>query len=49
MDEIRINAAIAELNALIQSLTQRCINLAADLAAAQAEIKSLKEKPVEDQ
>jgi hypothetical protein len=43
MDEARINAAIAELNSLIQSLIQRNINLAGDLAVAQAEIKQLKE------
>lgn len=39
MDESRINAAIAELNAIIQSLIQRNINLAGDLAVARAEIK----------
>lgn len=41
MDETRINAAIAELNALIQSLIQRNINLAGDLAVAQKEIERL--------
>jgi len=34
MDETRINAAVAELNAMIQSLIQRNINLAGDLAVA---------------
>lgn len=38
-DEVRINAAIAELNAMIQSLIQRNINLAGDLAVAQQTIK----------
>lgn len=41
MDELRINAAIAELNAMIQSLIQRNINLAGDLAVAKAQIESL--------
>jgi hypothetical protein len=44
MDETRIAAAIAELNALIQSLIQRNINLASDLAVAQKELAELKEK-----
>lgn len=43
MDE-RVQAAIAELNALIQSLIQRNINLAGDLAVAQKELNQLKEK-----
>lgn len=43
MDELRINAAIAELNAIIQSLIQRNINLAGDLAVARAEIETLKQ------
>lgn len=38
-DEIRINAAVAELNAIIQSLIQRNINLAGDLAVAQQKLK----------
>ena len=42
-DEVRINAAIAELNAMIQSLIQRNINLAGDLAVAQKELTQLKE------
>jgi hypothetical protein len=44
MDETRINAAIAELNAMIQSLIQRNINLAGDLAVANKELSTLKEK-----
>ena len=43
MDEIRVNAAIAELNYQIQMLIQRNINLAGDLAVALNEIKQLKE------
>ena len=43
-DEVRINAAIAELNAIIQSLIQRNINLAGDLAVANNEITTLKEQ-----
>ena len=43
MDE-RVQAAIAELNALIQSLIQRNINLAGDLAVAQKELNQLKKK-----
>ena len=41
MEEVRINAAIAELNWQIQMLTQRNINLAGDLAVAKAHIESL--------
>jgi len=41
MDELRIQAAIAELNAIIQSLIQRNINLAGDLAVAQKQIEQL--------
>jgi hypothetical protein len=40
-DEIRINAAVAELNAIIQSLIQRNINLAGDLAVANQTIKEM--------
>ena len=39
MDETRIQAAVAELNAIIQSLIQRNINLAGDLAVAQQQLK----------
>ena len=39
MDEVRINAAIAELNWQIQMLIQRNINLAGDLAVALAQLK----------
>ena len=46
MDELRISAAVQELNNIIMSLTQRCINLAGDLAVAQKEIAELK-KPAE--
>lgn len=46
MDELRVNAALVELNALIQSLTQRCMNLSGELAVAQDKIKKL-ETPVE--
>lgn len=41
MDETRINAAVAELNAIIQSLIQRNINLAGDLAVANQTIKEM--------
>lgn len=41
MDELRIQAAVAELNAIIQSLIQRNINLAGDLAVAKKEIETL--------
>lgn len=41
MDETRINAAIAEMNQMIQYLLQRNINLAGDLAVAQKEIEAL--------
>jgi hypothetical protein len=44
MDELRTNAALAEMNAMIQGLIQRCIDLSCDLAVAQSEIKQLKEK-----
>ena len=43
MDETRINAAIAEMNQMIQYLLQRNINLAGDLAAAQKELKEIKD------
>ena len=43
-DEARVNAAIAELNAMIQSLIQRNINLAGDLAVAQKLIEVLNEQ-----
>lgn len=43
MDEERINAAVAELNAIIQSLIQRNINLAGDLAVAKKELAQIKE------
>ena len=42
MDE-RVQAAVAELNALIQSLIQRNINLAGDLAVVQKELNQFKE------
>jgi len=41
MDETRANAAVAEMNAIIQSLIQRNINLACDLAVAKKEIEAL--------
>lgn len=41
MDEIRINAAITEMNQMIQYLLQRSINLAGDLAVAQQTIKEM--------
>ena len=44
MDELKINAAIAEMNNLIQTLIQRNINLAGDLAVAQKELAQIKEK-----
>jgi len=43
MDEIRVQAAIAELNTMILNLMQRAINLAGDLAVAQKEIQRLTE------
>jgi hypothetical protein len=42
MDE-RVQAAIAEMNQMIQYLLQRNINLAGDLAVAQKEIEVLKQ------
>lgn len=42
MDE-RVQAAIAEMNQMIQYLLQRNINLAGDLAVAQKELTQLKE------
>jgi hypothetical protein len=49
MDEIRINAAIAELNNLIQSLIQRNINLAGEVATLGKKVEELtpKEPPKE--
>ena len=44
MDEIRINAAAAEMNALIQTLIQRNINLAQDMASANERIIQLTEE-----
>jgi len=43
LEEARINAAVAELNNMIQSLIQRNINLAGDLAVAQKELAELKQ------
>lgn len=40
MDEARINAAIAEMNNIIQALIQRNISLAGDLAVAKERIIS---------
>jgi hypothetical protein len=42
MDEIRINAAAAEMNAVIQSMLQRNVNLAGDLAVANSQVEALK-------
>ena len=39
MDETRINAAIAEMQNTINTLIQRNINLAGDLAVALAQLK----------
>ena len=39
MDEVRINAAIAEMQNTINTLIQRNINLAGDLAVALAQLK----------
>ncbi len=47
MDETRIQAAVAELNAIIQSLIQRNINLAGDLAVAQKQIEALTKENAE--
>lgn len=43
-DEIRINAAAAEMNAVIQSLLQRNVNLAGDLAVAQSQVQGLQKQ-----
>lgn len=48
MDETRVTAAVQELNAIIQTLTQRCINLAGDLAVAQKQLEQLNQ-PKENQ
>ncbi len=42
MEEVRTNAAVNELNLLIQGLIQRNINLAGDLAVALKELQELK-------
>ncbi len=47
LDEVRINAAVAELNTMIQSLIQRNINLAGDLAVVMKELESLKKEKEE--
>lgn len=44
MNELIVNAALAELNAMIQSLIQRNITLAGELAVARNELTQLKEK-----
>lgn len=41
MEELRINAALVEMQNTINILIQRNINLAGDLAVANAHIKSL--------
>ena len=41
MDETRINAAIAEMNQMIQYLLQRNINLAGELAIVQKQVNEL--------
>ena len=38
MNELQVNAAMAELNAINQFLTQRCVNYAGDLALAKSEL-----------
>lgn len=43
MDELRANAAVQELNAVIQGLIQRCVNLSADLAEANSRIAAVEE------
>lgn len=43
MDETRINAAIAEMQNTINTLIQRNINLAGDLAVALAQLKESKD------
>ena len=40
MDETRVNAAIAEMQNTINTLIQRNINLAGDLAVALAQLKA---------
>lgn len=42
--EMRVNAAIGELQAQITALTQRCINLAGELALANSKIQELTPK-----
>ena len=43
MEELRINAAIAEMQNTINTLIQRNINLAGDLAVALAQLKESKD------
>lgn len=43
MDETRVQAAMAELNAHLQAALQRCINLATDLAIAQKELADMRQ------
>ena len=42
MSEVRVNAALQELQVQIQALMQRNISLAGDLAEARAEVEKLK-------
>jgi hypothetical protein len=42
MEDVRVPAAIAELNNLIQALIQRNVTLACDLGTANAEVGALK-------
>lgn len=46
IDELRINAAIAELQQQNLALTQRCINFAGDIAMLNAKLDAASAKPV---
>lgn len=48
MNQDQVNAAIAEMNAVIQSLMQRCVNMAVELATVKAENASLKAAAAKD-
>ena len=42
MNQDQVNAAIAEMNAVVQSLMQRCVNMAVELSTVKAENAALK-------
>ncbi len=43
--ETRLRAAIAEMQALFNATTERCLNLAADNAVLRAKVEELTPKP----